>query len=121
MGIPKENQVKIFEPFFTTKPVGQGTGLGLSTVYGVVKQSDGFSTVDSQPGKGATFSIYLPRHVAAEAAAQPTEDAGNARLHGSRSLGRRGGPGNRPPPFRCDRPPRHRCEDAQYGRADPGA
>jgi two-component system cell cycle sensor histidine kinase/response regulator CckA len=67
-GIPAEIIDKIFDPFFSTKEVGKGTGLGLSTVYGIVKQTGGFIYPDSAPGKGTTFRIFLPRHVAGEAA-----------------------------------------------------
>jgi two-component system, cell cycle sensor histidine kinase and response regulator CckA len=90
IGISPANLARIFEPFFSTKEVGSGTGLGLSTVYGIVKQTGGFVFVDSTPSRGTAFDIFLPRHEAGEAVsagrADPAESAGFKDLTGSGSV-----------------------------------
>ncbi len=88
-GIASENRDRIFDPFFSTKDVGQGTGLGLSTVYGIVKQTGGFVDLDTEVGRGTTFKIYLPQFdgpAQTVAAASDTEAKGARDLTGAETI-----------------------------------
>lgn len=109
-GIPTENMSRIIEPFFTTKAVGQGTGLGLATVYGIIRQTGGYLSIESVVGEGTTFSIFLPESAETEIEAEPVavieedstrdltgaarillvEDEDAVRTFSSRALGNKG-------------------------------
>ncbi len=84
-GMDSVAREKLFEPFFTTKEVGKGTGLGLSIVYGIVKQHNGFITVDSEPGKGTTFKVFFPL-VMVPAGTRVSYEPQTAGLHGMETI-----------------------------------
>lgn len=98
-GMPPEIIAQAFEPFFTTKPVGQGTGLGLSQVYGFVKQSGGHVAIYSEVDQGTTFRIYLPRATPAKATQTSATPASAIRTSATRPLVASPAPGNVPAPI----------------------
>jgi PAS domain S-box-containing protein len=85
-GIPPENLARIFEPFFTTKELGKGTGLGLATVFGIVKQHQGWIEVESELGKGTTFNIFFPAAAGAAAVPLPSTEIQGRRRGGTENI-----------------------------------
>mgnify|MGYP006288435999 FL=1 len=85
-GMDKEVLDKAFEPFFTTKDIGEGSGLGLPTVYGIVKQNNGFINIYSEPGEGSTVKIYLPGHTSPESVSAPAQKSGKQTPTGSETV-----------------------------------
>jgi PAS domain S-box-containing protein len=85
-GMDADTRTKVFEPFFTTKEAGKGTGLGLSTVYGIVKQHDGYVTVESEVGRGSTFKVFFPRVEGVPEPPESPEPSGPSLRGGERIL-----------------------------------